>query len=222
MTQIEPKQAQPPWILSLDIGTSSVRATLFDRHAQTIASFDSRQKYSLEVDIKGAFEIDPDFLIEIVWRVVDEVLQKAGPQAGAIGGVACCTFVSNVMGIDEFGRAVTPLILYGDTRAAPQAEALRAWLDEPVFHQRTGTRFHASYLPARFLWWQQEYPEIFARVRHWISFHEYMLMQLFGTSAVSYSVASWTGLLNRQHLDWDEALLSRLPVDRSIRKTGRQ
>ena len=91
--------------------------------------------------------------------------------------MCCCTFVSNVLGIDAAGKAVTPLVLYGDTRAAPQAAALRARLDEEYFHQRTGTRFHSSYLPARFLWWQQEKPEEFARVRRWISIGEYLLLQ---------------------------------------------
>ena len=41
-----------------------------------------------------------------------------------------------------------------------------------------------------------------------------MALALFGEPRMSYSVAAWTGLLNRHTLDWDDALLSELPVKR--------
>lgn len=202
------------FILALDIGTSSIRAVLFDQLAQPVPGMESRQALSIGAGVDGAFETDPDTLLSKIWVVIDEVAAKASALPGPIAGVCCCSFVSNVMGIGSDDHAATPLVLYGDTRAAPQAALLRRQLDEEAFHQRTGTRFHSSYLPARFLWWQREKPEEFARVKRWISIHEYMLYQLFGKAAVSYSVASWTGLLHRTQLDWDETLLAHLPVDR--------
>ncbi len=214
MTVIQPQQAEAPFVLALDIGTSSTRAMLFDRLGRTIAGIDARQANVIEISLAGAFETNPDVLLEKTWLCIDEALQKAGPLGEKIGGVCCCTFVSNVMGSDAAGKAITPLVLYGDTRAAKQADALRAKLDEEYFHQRTGTRFHSSYLPARFLWWQQEQPQEFAQVRHWISLGEYLLLKLFGDPAVSFSVASWTGMLNRVSLEWDEELLQHLPVRR--------
>jgi gluconokinase len=45
-----------------------------------------------------------------------------------------------------------------------------------------------------------------------MSIGEYLELKLFGESAVSYSVASWSGLLNRNDLAWDEALLRTLPI----------
>ncbi len=45
-----------------------------------------------------------------------------------------------------------------------------------------------------------------------MSIGEYLILQLFGQTAASYSVASWSGLLNRRELDWDAELLSVLSV----------
>jgi gluconokinase len=205
---------EPPYLLALDIGTSSIRAMLFDRHSQVVPGCESRQPVSIEAGLDGAFQASPDHLLELTWLAIDGALYKAGERAAAIQGVCCCTFVSNVLGIDDAGRAVTPLVLYGDTRAAPQAAQLRRELDEEAFHQRTGTCFHSSYLPARFLWWKAEKPDEFTRVMRWISIHEYLLQHLFGESAASHSVASWTGLQQRAQLDWDDSLLAHLPVDR--------
>jgi gluconokinase len=219
MTLISSQQAETPLVLALDIGTSSTRAMLFDAQGRAVlteagANMETRQPNAIETRLDGAFETDPDVMLEKVWLCIDEVLKQAGPLASAIRAVCCDTFVSNVMGIDEHGQAITSLVLYGDTRAAPQAADLRSRLDEEYFHQRTGTRFHSSYLPARFLWWQRTCSEEFARVRRWISIGEYLLLKLFGEEAVSYSVASWTGLLNRTSLDWDDELLQHLPVGR--------
>jgi gluconokinase len=41
---------------------------------------------------------------------------------------------------------------------------------------------------------------------------EYLEMQLFGDTAVTHSAASWSGLLNRRDLTWDQSVLRLLPV----------
>src|SRR6185436_4706525 len=115
---------------------------------------------------------------------------------------------------DAFGRPVTPLITYADTRAAGEAAELRRKLDEETIHQRTGCHFHSSYLPARFLWLQKAQPMLLNNAKRWITLGEYLALQLFGETAVSYSVASWSGLLNQQQLDWDAELLAVLPLSR--------
>ena len=40
-----------------------------------------------------------------------------------------------------------------------------------------------------------------------------MELVLFGETSVSYSVASWSGLLDRHHLIWDEPLIKKLSVE---------
>jgi gluconokinase len=48
-----------------------------------------------------------------------------------------------------------------------------------------------------------------------VSIGEYLELKLFGETGVTYSVASWTGLLNRFRLIWDAQLLAGLPVKES-------
>lgn len=205
-------ELKPPLVLALDIGTTSTRALLFDGAGRMLPGYLSRRRNLIRQDRSGEMTANADALLEKAWSCIDETLHKAGLLAREIGAVCCDTFASNVLGLDAQGRAITALVLYGDTRAAPQAEALRSRLDEDYFHQRTGARFHSSYLPARFLWWQQTRPDEFAQVQHWVSLGEYFLLKLFGSTAVSYSIASWTGLLDRARLTWDEELLRHLPV----------
>jgi len=209
---VSPHHAEPPLILALDIGTSSIRAVVFDRLGRAVEGMGVRQTHRLRTTPDGGSEADADALLALVWDCVDAVLIEAGPWADAIKGVAACTLVSNVLGVDEAGRAITPMTTYADTRAADEIPALRAELDEREVHDRTGCPLHPSYLPARFRWLARTQPELFRQVQRWISIGEYMELQLFGETAVTYSVASWTGLLDRRQLVWDEALLEVLPV----------
>lgn len=212
MSTIAPERAEAPLILSLDLGTSSVRGILFDRLGRVVEGTTAHRAYELRTTTEGASKADPDVLVEQAWSCVDEVLARSDSLSVQIEGVASCTFVSNVLGIDEAGHAVTPLTTYADTRAAEAVPGLREDLDEEVVHQRTGCLFHPSYLPARFRWLAEDRPELLGRVARWISIGEYMELQVFEDTAVSYSVASWTGLLDRRRLEWDRPLLEALPV----------
>jgi gluconokinase len=60
------------------------------------------------------------------------------------------------------------------------------------------------------LWFARSDPKLFRRAARWLSIGEYMEEKLFGETAVTYSVASWTGLLDRFNLAWDRQLLERL------------
>lgn len=212
MAILRADQNQPPFIISLDIGTSSARAVVFDEQGRAVADLEARRAYEIPVRTDGAVETDADELLGHVWACIDEVLAKAQSFADEIAGVAACTFVGNLLGVDASGQPATPLITYADTRAANEATELRRRLDEETIHQRTGCHFHSSYLPARFLWLQKTQPEILKKVKHWLTFGEYLALKLFGHAAVSYSVASWSGLLDQSRLEWDAELLSVLPL----------
>ena len=129
-----------------------------------------------------------------------------------IGGVAVCSFVNNILGLDQNNRVVIPLTTYADTRSAGEVPGLRKDFEEERTHDRTGCHFHPSYLPARFRWLARSRPDLFRKSARFVSIGEYLELKLFGEAAVSYSVASWTGLLNRNALQWDRELLQGLPV----------
>ncbi len=202
-----------PLILAIDVGTSSIRALLFDAQGRPLQRTAARGTYVIRTSRDGAAEADPDAMVEVILSCIDEALAKAGDLAKHIAGVASCSLVSNVLGVDAHGRAVTPVYTYADARPAAEVQFLREHFDEREVHRRTGCRFHTSYLPARFLWLQRTQPDLFARVWRWMSIGEYLEWRLFGDTAVSYSVASWTGLLDRRRLRWDAVLLAALPID---------
>lgn len=204
---MQPQPIEAPLVLTIDAGTSSVRVQLYDCQGRQVPNVASQEPCHLHTTAEGAVEEDPDEMLARIERCLDAALKEAGPLASAIGGVACATFASTILAIDKTGRPITPLITYADTRDAPDAAALRRQLDERAIHDRTGCMLRPSYWPARLAWFQRTRPEVWRSAARWLTFGEYLELRLFGQSRVSYSIASWGGLLDRRKLIWDAPLL---------------
>jgi len=208
-----------PLVLALDLGSSSVRCGVYDGEARAVANLDARLPNRLETGRDGSSSMDPDALIEALFRCVDTVLDRLGPAGKGIEGVGCCTLVANLMGLDASGRPIIPLKTYADTASQEQADRMAALLDPETVRQRVGCYFHPSYWPSMLLLFKEKHPGVFHDVRKWSTIGQYLEQVLFGASeasGVTYSVASWTGLLNRHTLDWDDGLLDHLSMDKAV------
>jgi gluconokinase len=184
------------FLLSIDVGTSGVRAAVFDeRGGETISTGRRRALSDLG-------EFDPEVLVQEVIATIDGLFVSS-IEAGAIEYVAISTFWHSLVGVDVEDRPTTPLLTWADTRAAQEAKKLRAEFDEREIHARTGCRFHSSYWPAKLRWIRSEWPEVFAKTRRWLGFGEYLCRRLFVEMAAGVSLASATGLFDQRACDWD-------------------
>lgn len=199
---------ESPLILTLDIGSSSTRASLFDRTGRPVEGMMAQEHYQLRTASDGTSEIDADFLLSYVEQAIEGLLHRAGALTSSIGAVAVDTFVANLLGVDQAGQPLTPLITYADTRNSEDAATLRSHLDEYEVQQRTGGLLRSSYAAARLAWFRRTQPDVWRKATQWITFGEYLEWKWFGQRRVTFSVASWSGLLNRHTLMWDESLLA--------------
>ncbi|MBI1879060.1 MAG: carbohydrate kinase, partial [Chloroflexi bacterium] len=152
-SSIESNQVALPLILTLDIGTSSMRAILYDSQAQPVPEVQAQISHLMRTTPEGGAEFDPAELLAGAGEVIDRVVQLAGPLAQHIAGVAMDTLVTNMLGLDPSGQPLTPIYTYADTRSAAAAAALSAELGgKAAAHERTGCLIHSAYWPARFRW----------------------------------------------------------------------
>ena len=175
----------PPYILALDIGTSSVRAMLFDSSGAAVPDILAQHTYALNTSSDGEVSVDADMLVNLVAQSIDEVLAAAGPLSSQIKAVATDTFWHTLLGVDASGHPLIPLLTWEDTRPASAAAELRTQLDEDAIHKRNGVRIHASYWPAKIRWLSRELPEHFQRTAQWLSFGEYLHRRFLGRSVCS-------------------------------------
>lgn len=211
---VSPEQAQPPFVLALDVGSTGTRGGLFDAAGLPVRGCRLKIPHAFTTGSDGTAVIDADQVAGELRQIVEFVAASApAPIASLpIAGVALDTFASSLVGVDADGNAVTPCYTYADSRCAAQVDQLRAVLDEDATQQRTGTRQHTGYLPPRFLWLRETDPDTFARVRRWMSLGEYAYLKLIGTTAAGTSTAAWTGMLNRREGVWDAELCGLVGV----------
>lgn len=193
-----------PLVLALDVGSTATRGALYDATGRSLKPR-VKTPHAFTTGPDGTSIIDPDQVVTEIIDLIDQLVQLAASRE--IGGVALDTFASSLVGVDAAGEALTPCFNYNDNRCADEVPGLRADADEDEVQARTGARFHASYLPARLRWLARTEPELFGRVRRWVSLGEYAHLKLLGEAAAGTSTAAWSGLLNRRSGQWDELAL---------------
>ena len=202
---------KPSCLLSIDVGTSGVRAAVFDERGNEVPGAQARSRREL-ASVTGFAELDPDQLVDEVIRTIDELMTYHYPSATPIEFIALSAFWHSLVGIDAAGLPTTQVLTWADTRAAQFVKELRGRFNEPEIHARTGCRFHPSYWPAKLQWLKSERQEQFTNTRCWAGFAEYLCLRLFDEPATFVSMASATGLLNQSDCDWDWDFVNALGV----------
>ncbi|MCU0490018.1 MAG: gluconokinase [Chloroflexaceae bacterium] len=208
------QQAATPLVLSLDIGSSSTRALVYDALGRKVQGSLASRPAAFRATADGGFEDDAPAALARVIACVDECLERVGTAAGQIGAVAWASYAASLLGLDAQNQPCTPVYPYAEGRSTPDATQLRAELDEAAVWERTGCPLRPAYHPARLRWLARTQSTVYARVCRWVSLAEYLRLQLCGTPGLTHSLAAWSGLLNRTTLDWDDELLAALALPR--------
>ena len=192
-------------VLALDVGSSSTRSCAYDERGRASGEC-ARRKYSARTARDGSAELDAGDLV----RAAEAVLAEAG-DADALG-ISC--FWHSLLLLDEHNEPLTPVLLWQDSRAAAQAEALAERLDQQAVHERTGCMLHPSYWPAKLAWLAEQ--GTLAQAHRVVSFADYLFLRLTGELRTTLSTASGTGLLDLRARSWDGELLEELGVGQGL------
>jgi len=203
---------EQPLILAIDIGSSSVRAALYDANARQLPGMSVRIQRSFISTPNGGSELDAQEAFSQVVEAIDEILKKAAKLKAEIKCVASCAFIHSLVGVDARGKPTTKILGWADTRSRNHTAVLKKRFDENIIHNRTGAHFHSSFWPAKLLWLRKEFPDVFAKTAMWLSFSDLVALRLFGEAATSLSMASATGIFDIRKCTWDIELVKFLKL----------
>ncbi len=197
-----------PRVLALDLGTSSVRALLFDRDGQAVPDAFARRATRLEVTDDGRAELDPGVVVGAVRDCLDELSQRGHLRDISDVSMSCAWHSVIAAGAD--GRPLTGALTWADTRAAWLVDELRRRTDPSRLQAATGAIPHTTY-------WTVKLPWLARNVRpapaSYLGLAEYVSGALLGDSRASISQASGTGLLDLKGLRWHPEALALAGVD---------
>lgn len=213
MKSVSLQAARSPLVLALDIGTSSVRALLFDADARQVETTESQTTWELEATADGGLTADARELVDLVCKTIDRTLKNFTSRVDDIAGVGCSSFWHSLLALDDAHEPVGPLYMWIDNRSHVDANALRAHGDlARRMRSETGCRPHSSYWPAKLVWLARTNLDLFKRAGHWVSFTDYLGFRLTNHLTTSVSMASGTGLLDIATSTWHESIAGRFGI----------
>jgi gluconokinase len=203
--------------LALDLGSSSVRAIVFeaagDGPPAEVEGGAARRPRQLNRAEPGQATFDADSYVSDLVACIDE-LHRRGVLAGVSDVGVGCQWHS-VLPVGPAGEPLGEVISWADTRAAvgSAGKGGSRVLDEDrmeALRQRTG----CAYAP---LYWTYKVPWLMGRVSaaRFVGLSEYVAHKLLGDAPMSVSMASGTGLLASEALDWDSEALELAGLSRA-------
>ena len=192
-------------ILTVDIGTSSVRVATFEADGSMQGL--TQVKYPTLRPRPFMEEQDPDLVLAKVHETIGACLSSLGSKVGNIRGIVFSSQMYGVFPIDGDGKPLTNNILWSDGRAEEEAENIRESGPYEELYRQTGCPVNSIYPLAKILWLKNHCPEIHARAVRFVSIKEYVLETLISEWVIDYSMASGTGMFDVVAQKWSELAL---------------
>ena len=214
MSSPDSSQDRPDlFVLAIDMGTSSTRTALFDRHGQRQPGTLAQEPYHLHTSEDGAAELDPLVLEAALAKCLTLTLRRTRRRPVVAAGVSC--FWHSLLGCDKAGKPLTPIYTWADGRCREDAARLRTELSEANYHARTGCMLRASFWPAKLRWLARTQPKLYGRVALWMSPAEWIEKRFCeeGGTQGAFGMATGTGLFNPRTLRWEHDLLGVCSLD---------
>lgn len=209
------------YILSIDQGTTSSRAVVFDRSGQSVAM--AQREFAQHFPQPGWVEHDAQEIWQTQLSVMQEVLAKAGITAGQLWAMGITNQrETTVLWDRKTGEPVAPAIVWQDRRTAARCDQLRASGQAASIARKTGLVLDAYFSGTKLEWLLDHVPGARRRAeRGELAFgtiDSWLVWKLTGgrVHATDASNAARTMLFNLQQGDWDAQLLKLLNIPPSV------
>jgi gluconokinase len=162
--------------------------------------------YPTHYPAPGFAEQNPDEIYEAVMAVLKKISSETR-RTHKIRGIALSSAMHSIMAVSLNGEALSPLIIWADTRSTLEARALKNSSLSKILHQQTGTPIHPMSPFCKLLWWKRSDKKL-NKAHKFISIKEYILFQLTSEFVVDYSIASASGLFHLHNRQWHPEALA--------------
>ena len=199
-------------ILTIDIGSSSMRTTLHDDSGTTLNTC----RRSTVPDYKAGgirVELDADSFVATLLSLLKESQDYCRRKKISPVALSVTSQRSSVVPVNDQGKPLAPFIMWHDKRTVPLCVALQHC--EDYVYQASGLRISPVFSAIKMTWIRKELPEVYAKTSKMLGIHDLALFSLCGTFITDHSLASNTSLLNLTSRKWDQELLDIFSVDQS-------
>lgn len=203
-----------PAIIAMDIGTSSLRAVLFDGTGR-VRHLSRKDNVPVFLD-GGRVEQEPETWLTLVPEAIKECAEAAKSLDGGME-IAALTFTaqrSSIIPVDAGGAPLRPAFMWQDTRTDGICARMR-----PVqrkIYDATGLRVTPVFSAVKMTWLKENESGVFAATHKMMGIQDFVLHHLTGSWTTDRCLASRTNLYNLRTGDWDPEMMDLFGVSRSL------
>lgn len=180
-------------ILTVDVGTSSLKAVLYGLGGQIKAR--STQRYSYDSAQPGWAEGNPGTWWQAFCHALAD-LRARGTDLGSVAAVSFTGQMHTAVLLDDDGRVIPPTILWLDRRADRETEELQRNLRLPPY------QLNSTYTLPKLVWLYRNMPDAVARVRTILWPKDYLRFRLTGEVCTDLTEAGGAALLDWETRTW--------------------
>jgi xylulokinase len=201
--------------IGVDIGTQAVKAAIYDERG--MCHGEAFRKSELHRPSPGVVEEDPEHQVRSTCEVIAECAAKAAGK-GPVRGLAIDGQMAGIIGVGEDGKRVTPYDSWLDTRCAPWIERMQKEAG-PEIVRKSGGPPSFNHGP-KILWWKNERPDVYRRIRAFVQPGGYAAMRLCGMDGsrafIDRSYLHFSGFADSRKGTWDPKLCRTFGVASSL------
>lgn len=208
-------------VLSLDAGTTSSRAILFDKKGRQIAV--AQQEFTQIFPEKGWVEHNPLEVWETQINAVKNVLKKANINVEEVDAIGITNQRETTIIWDRAtGAPVFNAIVWQDRRTAKTCEEITAQGKSDLFTQKTGLVVDAYFSATKIKWILDQEPTLRDRARKgelaFGTVDSWLIWNLTGGAhhVTDATNASRTMIYNIHENQWDQELLDILDIPKEL------
>ncbi|WP_068642441.1 glycerol kinase GlpK, partial [Oleiphilus sp. HI0132] len=209
------------FILSIDQGTTSSRALLFDHQGRV--AFTAQAEFTQHFPNDGWVEHDPEEIWSTTVSVIKQVLAKLDLESDQVMGIGITNQRETTIVWDrKTGKAIYPAIVWQDRRTSEFCQSLKDKGLEDTISEKTGLLVDPYFSASKIRWILDNVDDADERAREgdlaFGTVDTFLLWRLTGgrSHASDATNASRTSLFNIHTQEWDKELLQIFDVPEQL------
>jgi xylulokinase len=198
-------------IVAHDLGTSGDKASLHDADGRLLAAH--TEPYATRFGPGGTAEQDPTEWWRAFCQASRRLLADTGTRPDEVACVAMSGQMMGVVLVDAHDAAIRPALIWADTRAREEADALAERFGVERGYMLLGHPIDPTYCLAKLIWLRDHEPESWARATGALVAKDYLTLRLTGRRCTDPSDAAGTNAWDQVAGTWSAEMLAAAGID---------
>src|SRR5512139_1458385 len=191
----------PQLILTVDVGTSSTKTSLWTASGQLVAHASS--SYSLQRAEPLWAEIDGDIWWQAVCETIRAVLATSEADPASIAGIGVDAVGWTLIPVDRAGDSLYPAMIWLDRRAEQETAWLKSLPGAGSLVNLNANPLDAAYITPKLVWLKKNQPRIFNSAYKFLEATGFIVSRLVGAFVCDHTQAYGYHFFDVRKERWD-------------------